>query len=125
MINFVNIKKLVVKSTMFPHRNIHKYTWTSPDGKTDSQIDHILIDRIWHSSVLDVRSLWGADCDTDHYLGVTILRETVAESKQAAQTFDGERLKLTKLKQLEIRKQDQIEIADMFAALENLNDTRT
>jgi len=27
-----------------PHRNIHKYTWTSPDGKTDIYIAHILID---------------------------------------------------------------------------------
>jgi hypothetical protein len=27
-------KNLVVESRMFPHRNIRKYTWTSPDGKT-------------------------------------------------------------------------------------------
>ena len=38
-------KFLVVKSTMFPHRNIHKCPWTSPDRKTHNQIDHILIDR--------------------------------------------------------------------------------
>jgi hypothetical protein len=25
-----------VKSTMFPHCNIHKFSWTSPDGKTQS-----------------------------------------------------------------------------------------
>ena len=54
LVNFATSKNLVVKSTMFPHRNIHKYTWTSPDGKTHNQIDHILIDRRWHSSVLDV-----------------------------------------------------------------------
>ena len=56
LVNFATLKNLVVKSTMFPHRNIHKYTWTSPDGKTHNQIDHVLIDRRWHSSVLDVRS---------------------------------------------------------------------
>jgi hypothetical protein len=45
VVNFVTSKNLVVKSTMFLHRNIHKYTRTSPDGKTHNQIDHILIDR--------------------------------------------------------------------------------
>jgi len=54
LVNFTTSKTLVVKSTMLPHRNIHKYTWTSPDGKTQNQIDHVLIGRRWHSSVLDV-----------------------------------------------------------------------
>jgi hypothetical protein len=54
VVNFATSENLIVKSMMFPHRNIHKYTWTSPDGNTRSQIDHILIDRQSHSSVLDV-----------------------------------------------------------------------
>jgi len=33
IVNFATSKNLVVKSTMFLHRTIHKYTWTSPDGK--------------------------------------------------------------------------------------------
>jgi exonuclease III len=39
-----------------------------PEGKTHNQVDHIFIDRRWHSGILDVRSFRGADCDTDHYL---------------------------------------------------------
>jgi endonuclease/exonuclease/phosphatase family metal-dependent hydrolase len=53
-VNFATSKNVIVKSTMFPHCNIHKFTWTSPDGMTHNQIDHILIDRRQHSSVLDV-----------------------------------------------------------------------
>ena len=45
IVNFATSKNLVVKSAMFPHRNIHEYTWTSLDGKTHNQIDHVLIDR--------------------------------------------------------------------------------
>jgi hypothetical protein len=30
VVNFATSKNLMVKITMFPHRNIHKYTWTSP-----------------------------------------------------------------------------------------------
>jgi len=52
---------------MFPHRKIHKYTWNPTDGKTDNQIDPILIDRRWHLNVVDVLSFRGSDCDTDHY----------------------------------------------------------
>jgi hypothetical protein len=40
LVNFATSKNLRVKSTMFPHCNIHKYTWTSPDGKTHNQTDY-------------------------------------------------------------------------------------
>jgi len=99
-----------------------KYTWTSPDGKTQNQIDHILTDRRRHSSVLDVQSFRGADCNTDHYLVVAEVRERLAGSKQAAQRFDGTRFNLRKLNELEVRKEYQIEITNRSAALENLSD---
>jgi hypothetical protein len=35
LVHFATSKNLRVKSTMFPHRNIQKYTWTSPDGESD------------------------------------------------------------------------------------------
>ena len=107
---------------MFPHRNIHKYIWTSPDGQTHNQIDHILIDRRWHSSIIDVRSFRGADCDTDHYLVVAKVRERLAVRKQAAQNSDGGRFNLRKLNDLDVRIQYQIDITNRFAALENVSE---
>jgi len=121
LVNYATSKNLVVKSTMFPHRNIRKYTWTSPDGKTHNQIDHVLIDRRWHSSVLDVRSFRGADCDTDHHLVIAKVKERLAVGNQAAQRFERQRFKL-KFNEPEDRQQYQIEIINRFAALENSDD---
>jgi len=53
IVTFATSKTLVVKSTIFPHLNIYKYTWTSPDGKTHNQIYYILTDRRWRSSALE------------------------------------------------------------------------
>ena len=83
--------------------------------------NHILIDRRRHSSILDVRSFRGADCNTDHYLMFAKLRERLAVRKQAAQNFKGERFNLGKLKELEVKEKYQNEITTSFAALENLN----
>jgi len=57
-VNFATSKDMFVNNTTFLHRNIHKYTWTSPDGKTHNHIDHIFIGRRWHSSISHVRFLW-------------------------------------------------------------------
>jgi hypothetical protein len=43
IVKFATSKHLVVTSTMLPHRNIHKYTWTSLDRQTHNQFNHILI----------------------------------------------------------------------------------
>jgi hypothetical protein len=87
LVNVATSKNLGVKSTISSDRNIHKYTWTSPDGKTHNQIDHILVDRRRHSDVLDVRSFRAADCDSDHYLVVAKVKERLAVNKQRSQTM--------------------------------------
>ena len=117
LVNFATSKNLVVKSTMFRHRNIHKYAWTTPDGKTHNQIDHVLIGRRWHSSVLDVRSF-----RRDHYLVIAKVRERLAVGKQAAQRFDRQIFNLRKINEPEVREQYQVEITNRFAALENFKD---
>ena len=81
-----------------------------------------MIDRRWYSSILNVRSFGGADCDTDHYLVVAKVKESLAVSKLASQKFDGDRFNLRELNELEVKKQYQIEITSRFAALENLRD---
>ena len=73
IVNFTTSKNLVVKSMMFVHQNIRKYTWISPDGTTHNLIVHTLIDRRWQSSILEVQFFRGVECDTDHYLVVAKL----------------------------------------------------
>jgi endonuclease/exonuclease/phosphatase family metal-dependent hydrolase len=102
-VNFATSKNLVVKSTTFSHRSIHIHTWTSPDGNTHNQIDHILIDRRRHSSVLDVRSFRGADCDSDHYLEVAEVRERLAVGKRMVKKMDVERFNLKQLNEEEVK----------------------
>jgi hypothetical protein len=121
IVNFPTSKRLVLKKIMFLHRNIHKYTWTSSDGKTHNQIDHILIDSRRHLSVLDVRFFRGSNCDTYDYLVVAKVTERLAVSKQAAQKFDVERFNLRKLSELETMKEYHIKISNNFAALESFN----
>jgi len=53
-VNCATSRKLIVQSMMFLQQNIPKYIWTSPDGKTHNQTDHILMDKRWHLSILGV-----------------------------------------------------------------------
>jgi hypothetical protein len=67
----------------------------------DKQIDHILIDRRRHSSILDGRLFWAAGCVTVYYLVVAEVRERLAVSKKTTQRVHMENFNLKKLNEVD------------------------
>ncbi|VDP70623.1 unnamed protein product [Schistosoma curassoni] len=72
--NLCALNKLVIDCTMFPHKRIHKTTWTSPDHSTQNQIDHICINKTFKRTIEDVRTKREADLASDHHLLVTKMK---------------------------------------------------
>ncbi|XP_056006746.1 craniofacial development protein 2-like [Ostrea edulis] len=42
-VEICGIINMAITTTMFPHKEIHKLSWTSPDGSYQNQIDHVAI----------------------------------------------------------------------------------
>jgi len=77
------------------------------------------MDRSWLSTILELRSFRGSDCDTDHYVVVEKVWERLAVSKQKTHKFDVERYNLRKRSELEVTKHYHIKFSKGFAALGN------
>jgi hypothetical protein len=44
LIDFTISRNMVKSSVRFPHKDIHKETWISPDGHARNQTDHVMTD---------------------------------------------------------------------------------
>ena len=51
VIEFCQEKALVTANTLFQQHKRRLYTWTSPDGQHQNQIDYILCSQRWRSSI--------------------------------------------------------------------------
>jgi len=58
----------VIQITTLPKKDIHKYTWVSPDGRYKNQIEHVLVNFRFKNSILNVRTLRRAVIGSDHLL---------------------------------------------------------
>ncbi|GFS11597.1 craniofacial development protein 2 [Elysia marginata] len=67
LVEFCLENNLFVANTMFQNHRRCLYTWTHPDCSRH-QIDYILAQNRWRSSIMGVRTLPEADCGTDHEL---------------------------------------------------------
>ena len=43
LVEWCAFNNMIIGGTLFPHRNIHKLTWTSPNGRDQNQIDHLMV----------------------------------------------------------------------------------
>jgi exonuclease III len=73
--DFAAANNMIVMSTQFQHKQIHKGTWRSPDHNIINQIDHVLVDQTKKDIIEDVRSLRGPNIDSDHFLVKTTLKQ--------------------------------------------------
>jgi len=53
-------------NTLFRQHKRRFYTWTSPDGQHQNQIDYILCSQRWRSSIQSAKTRLGVDCGSDH-----------------------------------------------------------
>ena len=95
LVDFCDEAGLVIGGTMFPHRNIHKGTWRSPNMLHVNQIDHIIISRRHRSFLQDVKAFRGADIgQTDHYLLISKVRLKLKKERKNTRSpvFDSGKL---------------------------------
>ena len=104
VINGAVLQRMVIGGTLFPYRNIYNGTWLGPDDRTVNRIDHVMIDQLRHSNLLDVRIHRGANADLHHHLGVARLRCRTAQRNilkitKAPFKYNKERLGVNEVKQ--------------------------
>ncbi|KAL0271865.1 UNVERIFIED_CONTAM: hypothetical protein PYX00_008828 [Menopon gallinae] len=98
LVNFAISKNMTIASTYFPRKNIHKHTWTSPDGLTKNQIDHVLIDTKSRTNIHNVRSYRGSPFPTDHYMVGVIMKNKMIHKKNHQTATKQKRFNVEKLK---------------------------
>ena len=65
---FYQENALVIANTLFQQHMRRLYTYTSPYGQYQNQIDYILCSQRWRSSIQSAKTRPGADCDSAHEL---------------------------------------------------------
>jgi len=119
LIQFAISNGLNVRST-FPHKDIHKETWYSADGRTVNQIDHVLISNRLRSAITDIRALRGPDIGSDHNLLKINFR--VKLRVKTGNKYNKKRKMVIIFQNPKWKQEYAIAINNKFEILENLDD---
>ena len=73
VIEFCQENTLAIANTLFQKHKRRLYTWISPGGQHQNQIDYICSQR-WSSSIQLAKTRQGVDCGSDHELLIAKFR---------------------------------------------------
>ena len=71
---FCQENALVIANTLFQQHKRRLYTWISPDGQYQNQIDYSLCSQRWRSSIQSAKTIPETDCGSDHELLIAKFR---------------------------------------------------
>ena len=89
LIEFCQENALVIANTLFQQHKRRLYTWTSPDGQHQNQIDYTLCNQRWGSSIQSAITRPGADCGSDHELIIAKFRLKLKIVGKTTRPFSG------------------------------------
>ncbi|CAB3243974.1 unnamed protein product [Arctia plantaginis] len=102
---------------MLPHKDIHKRTWKSCDGKTVNQFEHVVIDARHKSNIQDVKIYRGTDCDSGYYLvGIKLIAKiklTSSKDIQREPSINTVKLKDENIAAFNIKISNKAELEDL------------
>ena len=107
--DFATANEMVITNTLFKQPRRRLYTWTSPDGNTRNQIDYFCIHERWKTSVVNTKTLPGADCGSDHELLMMSMMVKIKKTKAAKHP--------TRYDMMHIPEQFNVDIKNRFAEL--------
>ena len=87
LIEFCQENALVIANTCFQQHKRRLYTWTSPDGQHQNQIEYILCSQRWRSSIQSTKTRLGADCGSDHEILIAKFRLKLKKVGKIARPF--------------------------------------
>ena len=75
-----------IANTLFQQHKRTLYTWTSPDGQHQNQIDYIICSQRWRS-IQPAKIRLGADCGSDHELLIAKFRLKLKKAGKTSRPF--------------------------------------
>ena len=87
LIEFCQENVLVIANTLFQQHKRKLYTWTSPDGQHENQIDYILCSQRWRISIQSTKTRPGADCSSHIELFITKFRLKLKKVGKSTRPF--------------------------------------
>ena len=78
---------MVIANALFQQHKRQFYTWTSPNGQYQNQIDYILSSQSWRNSIQSAKTRLGADCGSDHEFLIAKFRLKVKKVGKTTRPF--------------------------------------
>ena len=78
---------MVIANTLFQQHKRRLYTWTSPDGQHQNQVDYILCSQRQRSPIRSAKTRLGADCGSEHELFIAKFRLKLKKVRKTTRPF--------------------------------------